>query len=394
MTHVNPSLEQNSFRGRNDDGSESAATWKATANTDWTQAVDENFRIRFLVQETAGGSENNVNLQLQYNHNGGGWNSVNASSSVVQSSLSGNFAEDDNTTQQIGSGTFISPNSGMDEDEGLAGESSDIDFAGNDEVEVEYCCQILSGDVADTDTVQLRVVRGDLTVLETYTNTPTVTVSESSSQEFTKTLSATATGSANISRQTAKNLSLSATGVASLIKEIRKTLSPTATGVASLDTGLQFTKTLSSTSTGVASLNQSLVFLQTVSTSATASPTLSTAATFVKTLTVAATGVASIVKSINKTISATASVVADLTKAITKTPLSVTATGSSSLNTTASFLITQSVSALGSASLAAEFSAGGEEEEKKSSPTQAKFIKKGKFSRGTFCTNKHSKGRF
>lgn len=178
MTHVNPSLDQDSFRGRDDDGSESVATWKAAANTNWTQEVDENFRVRFLIQETAGGSENNVQPQLQYNLNAAGWTSVTGASSVVKASLSDNFADDDNTTQQIGAGTFITPNSGMDEDNGLAGENMDIDFAGNDEVEVEYCCQIVGADVNDADTVELRVVRNNLTVLEIYTNTPSITVSK------------------------------------------------------------------------------------------------------------------------------------------------------------------------------------------------------------------------
>ena len=158
--HNSPVLNQQSFRARNDDGSESAATWIAAVNTNWTQAVDANFRIRFLVQETNGGSSNNASPQLQYNLNSGGWNNVTASSTVVRSSASTQFADDDNTTQQVGSGTFITPNSGMDEDNGLAGENSDIDFAGNDEVEVEYCVQIRSADVADADTIQLRVIDG------------------------------------------------------------------------------------------------------------------------------------------------------------------------------------------------------------------------------------------
>lgn len=178
MTHVNPSLDQAGFRGRNDDGSESAATWTATANSDWAQAVDQNFRVRFLVQETAGGTENNVLLQLQYNLNGAGWNNVTDLSSVVRASDSAHLTEGESTTQQIGAGTFITPNSGVDEVDGIAGQGNDIDFAGSDEVEVEYCCQLLAADVADQDTVQLRVVRGDGTVLESYTNTPSLTVSE------------------------------------------------------------------------------------------------------------------------------------------------------------------------------------------------------------------------
>lgn len=216
MTHVTASLDQDSFRGRNDDGSQSGASWKATTNTNWTQAVDENFRVRFLVQETAGGSVNNANLQLQYNLNGTGWNSVNGTSSVVQSALSANFADDDNTTQQIGAGTFISPNSGMDENNGLAGENNDIDFDGNDEVEVEYCCQVLSGDVADTDTVQLRVVRADLTVLESYTNTPSITVSEDSSITGSGTLGSGASDISGSGAQTHTGSGTISAGASSL----------------------------------------------------------------------------------------------------------------------------------------------------------------------------------
>jgi len=176
MTHNDPIFDQDSFRGREDDGSETAATWIAAANTDWTQNVDANFRIRFLIQETNGGPNNNSQLQLQYNKNSGGWNDVNGTSSNAQSSLSTHFADDDNTTQQLGSGTFITPNSGMDEDNGLAGELNDIDFAGNDEVEVEYCLQLLSADVADGDTIQFRVLVDSTAI--SATNTPTVTVNE------------------------------------------------------------------------------------------------------------------------------------------------------------------------------------------------------------------------
>lgn len=179
MTHIDPSLSQAAFRGRNDDGSESVATWKAVENTGWTQAVDENFRVRFVVDETAGGTESNIILKLQYNRNAAGWIDVTATSSVVRSAASANVAEEQATTRQLagGSGTFVA--GAIDEDDGLAGEGSQIDFAvGGELTEVEYSAQVRSVDVVNNDSIQLRVIRSSGTVLENYAQTPTVTVSE------------------------------------------------------------------------------------------------------------------------------------------------------------------------------------------------------------------------
>ncbi len=173
-----PLYEQDSFRGRNDDGSESAATWIATANTNWTQNPDENFRIRFLIEETADEVDDDVTFQLQYNKNGGGWNDVNAASSNVRSSASPNVVDGADTTEQMGGpGTFITNNDGFDEVNGLAG-GTVLDFTAtaNQEVEVEFCVQIRTVDTAPADTIQLRVVRGPSTVLNAYTNTPTITL--------------------------------------------------------------------------------------------------------------------------------------------------------------------------------------------------------------------------
>ncbi len=167
-----PTFDQDSFRARNDDGSESAATWQAPANTNWTQAVDHNFRVRFVVQETSGFSAADKTFQLEYNHNGSGWNDATGASSVVRSWISPSVADGADTTQQVGSGTFVTPNGGFDEVNGLAGGAS-LDFSGSDETEVEYCIQIRSADVSNNDTVQLRV-KG----LDTYTSTPTITVKE------------------------------------------------------------------------------------------------------------------------------------------------------------------------------------------------------------------------
>jgi len=176
MEGANPAFDQDAFRGRNDDGSESAATFKENANVDWIQNVDENFRVRFVIQETAGVASSNFQEQLEYNLGGAGWNSVTDVSAVVRAFASTNFADRDDTTQQVGAGTFLTANDAMDEVDGV-GSNMLPDFVGNDEFECEFCVQIISGDVVDADTIQLRITQAG-TILDTYTNTPTVTVSE------------------------------------------------------------------------------------------------------------------------------------------------------------------------------------------------------------------------
>lgn len=170
-------LRQQTFRGRNDDGSESTATWIAVANENWIQEPDTNFRVRFRIQEINAVEELGFTARLQYNRNNLGWNNVTGSSSVVRASASTQFIDGTNTTRQIGDGTYISSNSGMDEGNGLAGESPAINFTGNDEVEVEFCVQIRLVDVSITDEIQLRVVRGvNDAVLDIYAQTPSLIV--------------------------------------------------------------------------------------------------------------------------------------------------------------------------------------------------------------------------
>lgn len=167
-------FDQDSFRARNDDGSESAATWKAVVNTNWNQTPDENFRIRFLIKELFGG-DTGVGFKVQYNKLSGGWNDVTTSSSNVKMSASANLTEGNNTTQQIGGGTYLTNNSGQEDGDGTT------PYAGsykNKEWELEFCCQVIDADTADTDTIQLRVVDSGGMALNGYTNTPTLTVQD------------------------------------------------------------------------------------------------------------------------------------------------------------------------------------------------------------------------
>ena len=205
MTHVTASVTLTAFRGRNDDGSQTAATWIEALNTDWYQPWDENFRLRFVVAETAGGDAKNPDVHFQYNLNGGGWNDVTTSSSVLRAFASSNYAEGDDTTQQIGSGTFVSPNSGMTED----GEALTSATINTSEIEVEGCFQVRSADVSQDDTIEIRATIDAAAPAGTPT-LPTITVGAD------KARTGTAVSTIGAPTQTAiGNIKSSITGTAS-----------------------------------------------------------------------------------------------------------------------------------------------------------------------------------
>lgn len=65
--------EQEGYRFRDDDGSESAATWLAAQDTPVTVAAGTTFRLRVLSDTDTGGSSG---LKLQYRADGGPWKGV------------------------------------------------------------------------------------------------------------------------------------------------------------------------------------------------------------------------------------------------------------------------------------------------------------------------------
>ena len=168
--------EQTSFRIRDDDGNETTATWRQAINTNDTLTVDTNYRIRFGI--TLAAMDGALAGQLQYNLAAAGWNNVTGASAVVQAVASPNVADAATITEQLAQGkTFTSnasPSGLFDEVDGAVASQS---LTTTQETEMEFCFTIVSGDVADAQTLQLRVTRAG-TALTTYTNTPTITVNE------------------------------------------------------------------------------------------------------------------------------------------------------------------------------------------------------------------------
>src|SRR3989304_5000971 len=130
---------QKTFRGRNDTVGLNSSTFTYFANTNWTQNVDETFRVRFVMQEV-GGTANADTFKLRYSLNGGAYTDVTSASSVVRATLSGQYADHDNTTLLLdGTGTFVAG-------DGLESSTSSdsISLAASGNSEVEYSIQIRS----------------------------------------------------------------------------------------------------------------------------------------------------------------------------------------------------------------------------------------------------------
>ncbi len=152
-----PTTEHSRFR--NDDGSETAATWSDAEDTDPVVIDVANIiRIRFTVeqQNTASGSET---FQLQYENSTKSTGFVNVTTtsahlrSVASADTSWTISDGDATTDQItGAGSFVAGE--MDED----GVTGSISFLGNDHTQIEFVVQVQAGDVDNDDNINLRLV--------------------------------------------------------------------------------------------------------------------------------------------------------------------------------------------------------------------------------------------
>jgi len=169
---TSPSFTQVTFRGRNDNGSESDATWKDIQGADWAQDSGLKFRVRFRIDETNNRAWNNYSWNLYYQRNSGGYNVV-TDSSPVQVTLSDYFSDGDDCIERLsgGSGTFVSDNNGMKEATGSIVNTGSAGYL----FEVEFCLLLDAAQLADNDTINLRIYNGS-SAIATYTDTPVITV--------------------------------------------------------------------------------------------------------------------------------------------------------------------------------------------------------------------------
>lgn len=173
MAHVTAFVVQQAFRGRNDDGTLATATDKSAGNNvNFTQAAGKAFRLRFVIEETAGGAANNYSYLLQYNRNAAGWITL-AMTGAVRSAASAFVANGTATAQRISTGAFVAGEFDSSSD------TSNISLS-LQKTEMEYCLILDSSLVNNNDSIQFRVTNAG-TPIDGYTNTPTVTASVISS---------------------------------------------------------------------------------------------------------------------------------------------------------------------------------------------------------------------
>jgi len=173
-------LTQSHYRFGKDDGTEAAHTWHANEDANPAQGVianDTPFLLRFCVQANATGLTN-VDNEFQVRKNGGAYQNITTTSTIVKAVAVGAFANGDNCTKRLsGTGTFETTAAGCTEDGTSGGTANDIVASGNSETECGL--QIVGADVAGGDTLDFRLTRDGGTLLDTYSVTPTLTVAAS-----------------------------------------------------------------------------------------------------------------------------------------------------------------------------------------------------------------------
>jgi hypothetical protein len=168
-------LHQSHFRFGRDSGTESTHTFYALEDVSIAHSPDFTFLIRFCEQETGATAAANTDAQLQCNKNGGAWQNVTTTSSIVKAVVAAAFANADNCTKRLsGTGTFEASGQGCCEDGLSGGAQNDIAASGNSET--EFSIQIVGADVVHGDVIGLRFTSPDWAV--TYDVNATVTVSK------------------------------------------------------------------------------------------------------------------------------------------------------------------------------------------------------------------------
>jgi hypothetical protein len=166
-----PVRTQSHFRFRNDDGNETAATWKDALDANINLAPNDKFRLRFALEDGVLGNDPPLESYLiVLSTNGGGYGGLlagmnNASSDYVVGSTP--------TTQLISSGSFV-PGLWVEYAGPGTGNYADVDLGNNTVTELEFTLAIPADAVVGT-TYDFHLVANDGFAI-TYTHTPRVTV--------------------------------------------------------------------------------------------------------------------------------------------------------------------------------------------------------------------------
>lgn len=170
VTFPDPVVEQKAYRFRNDDGSETTATWKAAQNVGATLPIDNGFRLRFEVEESAGIDKAFGSPFLQYRKNGGAWTDLGVFTGI-QYNTSSFVTNLDATTNQLTAGTETFAAGQIRAGSAAAGPT----LSGHTHTEYEFVLYADSAATTDPagpgDVFEFRIVG-----IDTYTQIPSLTI--------------------------------------------------------------------------------------------------------------------------------------------------------------------------------------------------------------------------
>lgn len=191
-------LNQYAFWARkeeNDDDDSSAGFITGAKDFDWTQDVDSEFRIRYLVQETSGGNAKDVTCTVEYAIDTGGgygsWITITGSTPIQYTTGIRTNGSHCDQSYLTGTGTQDTENNGYSDD-GSAG-GVNFDPGANGHGEVEFLLIIDSAQVDDGDTIKVRINE-----MDAWNSVPEITVSVPAQEEMSGSSSIVLSSSAEL----------------------------------------------------------------------------------------------------------------------------------------------------------------------------------------------------
>jgi hypothetical protein len=174
MAGLTTRFSQTIYRGRKDDNTRALATNIAAENTDWTQALDTNFRINFAIDFVGTAASGAFTPLFEYSTDGTTWTAITTTSTFVRATTSANFTDDAAITAKLTSDANNFVNGRMDS----TGVTSAITLTNApDCTEVEICIQLRSADFTGSGLTFAEVkVSNNGVDLFSYTAIPTISI--------------------------------------------------------------------------------------------------------------------------------------------------------------------------------------------------------------------------
>jgi hypothetical protein len=180
-------LVTNHYRFGIDELAESTHNWYANEDANPASSaipVDTTFLLRFNVQETGASAAANVDMQFQCSLNGGAFQDITTTSTIVKAVAAAALTNAGNCTKRLsGTGTFESSGAGQTEDGLSGGNNNDIAASGCSETECGL--QIVGADAPAGSIITFRLTSPDFTITNNVVPTLKLSLVPSAFSEVT-----------------------------------------------------------------------------------------------------------------------------------------------------------------------------------------------------------------